>query len=105
VVKINYLTKDKILVRQGDGSLIAKEINIGTDEEPQYIKMTPLVFGEILKLGRTRSNEEREKMVIQLLSEHLIEPKLTVEEIMDSDNVIIQKLIDAMNTLSSAKTE
>ena len=101
--KTKVLTKEDVLVRKIDGTLIPKDINVGTEEEPEYIKMTPLVFGEILKLGKLKTPNEREQMIIKLLSEHLIEPKLTVEEILESNNILIQKFINAMNELSNIK--
>lgn len=101
--KIKILTKEDVLVRKIDGTLIPKDINVGTEENPEFVKMTPLVFGEILKLGKLKTPDEREKMIVQLLSEHLIEPKLTVEEILESNNVLIQKFINAMNELSNIK--
>jgi hypothetical protein len=101
--KTKVLTKEDVLIRKLDGTLIPKDINVGTEENPEYIKMTPLVFGEILKLGKLKTPAERETMIIKLLSEHLVEPQLTVEEILESDNVLIQKFIGAMNELSQLK--
>ena len=96
------LTKDDIILRTADGKLKSQEVNVGSEEDPKFVKMFPLTFGEILKLGRIPKEqvEEKEKLIIQFVSEHVIEPKLTVEDIENGDNITMQSIIRELNKIS-----
>lgn len=103
------LTKDKIMVRNENGKLEPQEINLGTETEPETILMTPLVYGEILELGNVHTGEATGKMpvgassdfILKLLAKHLIEPKMSVEELKQGNHKYVNRLINEMNKISN----
>lgn len=94
--KMAYLKKEEIMFdRDEKGDLIPKDILLDLPGNPS-IKLIPLTRGEIKKiLQETKGGETSRQQENQIMVEHIVIPKLTIEE---WDNVPI----DYFNEINSA---
>lgn len=93
---MSYLTKDEILFERDEkGELLPVEATVDRLPSKPNILMTPITRGEFkrIRLGLDTKGNTTEDQDLEIIETHLINPKLTREEIVKAKSAYIDALV------------
>jgi len=103
---MDYLIKDEILIKRNEnGELLPIDVTLELLEEKPNIQLVPLTKGDIQELYSTESKTERFEIENRLISEHLVNPKLTIEEVKVMKPSIYGATLTALLSISLDMTQ
>ena len=95
--------EDVLFERDEKGDLIPQTVELGTDAKEEVV-ITPLLRGEIKRIFNTTVGTETSKDTDQeIILNHCIEPKFTVEEIERTLPYMVNAIVTAILSISGVK--
>jgi len=102
-----FLTKDQLLHLRGEnGKILPQTVELELIEGKPNVKLIPLTKGQIVEISsKTKENSSKEfsdDQTEELISKHLVEPQVTVQELKESGKVqYIGAIVTALISVST----
>ena len=103
---MSYLNKDEVLIKRNEkGELLPVDVTLELLEDKSIVQLIPLTKGDIQELYSIESKTERFEIENRLISEHLVNPKLTIEEVKVMKPSIYGATLTALLSISLDMTQ
>ena len=99
--------KQAVFQRDENNKLIPQEVVLESIDSKPLMKLTPLLKGEIQRVvAAAKSSSEKEKQLDdEIISQHTIEPNITLEKTKDLKLAYAEAIIVALMSISVGKSQ